>query len=664
MSVFLGVVDKSCAVKCVSSVVAKSRIICQPRRGIPRQGMASPRRVQAPSPAKPTANRFAVGRRVWLIRIGLVVLTPVLFLAILEIGLSIADFGRPATFFVASDQDGILTTNHWFIWFYRKARTTSPHPCLIRTEKPANTIRVFVLGESAAMGTPNPAFSFGRILAIMLQSHFPDHHVEVVNAAMRGINSHIVALISRECAQLQPDLFLVYMGNNEIVGRHGPTTFLCQHPKLIPALQRVKETRFFQGLRTAIQSIVPAHGGEEQPQTMAFFRQSRVALDDPRREATYRNYRRNLTRICENGHTAGASVVVATVPVNLQDFPPLASLHRRGLTAEQLSQWQSLYDCAVADEERQWWVEAISGYKRAAGIDDHYADLHFRMARCLMALGDRQAAKEHFSLARDWDALQFRTDSRLNSIVREVASTYADRNVHLADLDASLTTSPLAPNGVAGDRLFNDHVHYSFDGGYELAKRLLPTVVRALQKDRSLVPAESADIPSRDECAARLAFTPWDQMDATAGIAKMLARPPFLDQIDHSRRQARFETILLETKGCIDQAFVDGVVKSYDEAIRLNPNDWTIRYNYANFLYQLKRYPQATGHIQYVVNLFGDVAAFRVLLGYCLAGSGCMDQSVEQFRKARQLDRHSKPIKDALAWALQLKRDLSHHTPN
>ena len=655
-------VGKSCAVKCVSSVVAQSRTIRRARRGSPRRGKASSRLVQAPAPARQTANRFASGRRVWFIRLGLVVLAPALFLAILEIGLSVADFGRPTTFFVQSSEDGTLTTNHWFIWFYRKARTTSPHPCLIRAAKPANTIRIFVLGESAAMGTPNPAFSFGRILEVMLQGYYPDHRVEVVNAAMRGINSHIVTPISRECAQLQPDLFLVYMGNNEIVGRHGPTTFLCQHPRLIPALRHLKTARFFQGLRTAIQSIAPPHEGEEQPQTMTFFRQSQVALDDPRREATYRNYQCNLRHICENGRAAGASVVVATVPVNLEDFPPLASLHRQGLTAEQLKQWQSLYDGAVTDEDQQRWTEAIAGYEEAAGIDDHYADLHFRLARCLLATGDPQNAKEHFSLARDWDALQFRTDSRLNDIVREVVSSYGNRKVRLADLDTSLATSPLAPNGVAGDRLFNDHVHYSFDGGYELARLLLPTVLQALEKDRSLVPAEPADRPSRDECAARLAFTPWDQMDATAGIAQMLARPPFLDQIGHSQRQAHIESILLETRGRIDQAFINNVVKSYNDAIRLNPDDWAIRYNYANFLYQLKRYPQATGHIQYVVNLFGDVAAFRVLLGYCLAGSGCMDQSIEQLHKARQLDRHSKPVEDALAWARQLKRDLAHRT--
>ncbi len=644
--------------------MTRSRITLKSRTGTRRKSPPARRVVKTRARPAQTRNRFLCGRRVWLFRIGLAVLAPILFLSIVEAGLAAAHFGRPAGFFVESGGDGMLATNHWFIWFYRKARNTSPHPCLIEAQKPADTIRVFVLGGSAAMGTPNPAFSVARILEVMLQSHFPDRHIEVVNAAMRGINSHVVAPISSQCAELQPDLFVVYMGNNEIVGRYGPTTFLGRHAKLIPSLQRVKTTRFFQGLRTVIQNLLPPEETEEQPQTMAFFRKSRVALDDPRREATYSNYRHNLTQICENGLRAGAGTVVATVPVNLKDFPPLASLHRRDLTAEQLRQWQSLYDRAVADEEHQHWAEAIARYQEAAKIDDHYADLHFRLARCQLAAGDPHSAKEHFSLARDWDALQFRTDSRLNDIVREIASVYHGRKVHLADLDASVTTSPLVPDGIAGNRLFNDHVHYSFDGGYELARLLLPTVVQALQKDRNLVPSESIEIPSRDECALRLAFTPWDKMEAMAGIAKMLAHPPFIEQLDHAQRQAQIDNALSDARGRIDQVFIDNIVASYDEAIRLNPSDWAIRYNYANFLYRLKHYAQATGHIQYVVNMFGDVATFRVLLGYCLAGSGYMDQSISQMRQARELDRHSKPVADALAWALQMKQDLGQRMSN
>ncbi|MBN1359220.1 MAG: tetratricopeptide repeat protein [Sedimentisphaerales bacterium] len=591
-------------------------------------------------------------------------MAPILFLLLLEIGLTVAGFGRPATFFVSSGKKGMLTTNHWYVWFYRPTRTTSPHPCLIQTPKPNDTIRLFVLGESAAIGTPKPAFNFGRVLELMLQDRFPRHRVEVINAAMRGIDSHIVASISAECARLQPDLFVVYMGNNEVIGQYGPTTFLGRHPGLIGVLHRMMATRVAQCLRVAVARVASGAEKAGSSETMESFRRNRVALDDSRREATYRNYRRNLTRICDHAVAAGAGVVVATIPVNLKDCPPLASLHRRDLTAEQLETWESLYNRAAQNETEQRYAEAIAGYREALAIDDHDADLHYRLARCHLALGDQEAARTHFSLARDWDALQFRTDSALNDIIREVASARADKKVHLVDAAGRLAPDSPDPNGIPGQELFNDHVHCNFDGDYRLVRLLLPAVVEALQRDRGVVAAEPSDIPTRDQCAARLAFTAWEEVDTLAAVAKMLARPPFLDQIDHAPRQAALEKRVSEMNGRIDQAFVDGAVKAYDDAIALNPSDWALHYNYANFLYQLQRYGQATPHIRYVADMFPGVPAFHVLFGYCLAGSGHLDQSIEQFRLARRLDKHSKPIKEALAWAEQRKRDLTQETRN
>jgi hypothetical protein len=46
----------------------------------------------------------------------------------------------------------------------------------------------------------------------------------VVNAAMTAINSHSVREIASECAALKPHAFVIYMGNNEIVGPYGPST--------------------------------------------------------------------------------------------------------------------------------------------------------------------------------------------------------------------------------------------------------------------------------------------------------------------------------------------------------------------------------------------------------------------------------------------------------
>lgn len=53
---------------------------------------------------------------------------------------------------------------------------------------------MFVLGESAAEGDPDPAFSFARILQVMLRERYPGVRIEVINVAFTAFNSHVKLL--------------------------------------------------------------------------------------------------------------------------------------------------------------------------------------------------------------------------------------------------------------------------------------------------------------------------------------------------------------------------------------------------------------------------------------------------------------------------------------
>ena len=197
------------------------------------------------APPGPKRRRFR-GWRGWLLRLSLLVLSPILCLGLLEAGLRLGGYGYPTTFFLGPDSSGNCTVNHRFGWrFFPRRLATQPHPCTL-SAKPAGTIRIFVLGGSAAQGFPDPSFSFGRILAVMLGQQYPGRQFEVVNAAMPAMNSHAVLEIARDCAAHEPDLFLVYMGNNEVMGPYGPgTVFQRWSPGLgmIRASLWVKSTR-------------------------------------------------------------------------------------------------------------------------------------------------------------------------------------------------------------------------------------------------------------------------------------------------------------------------------------------------------------------------------------------------------------------------------------
>src|SRR5439155_12313701 len=233
-------------------------------------------------------------------------------------------------------------------------------------------------------------------------------------------------------------------------------------------------------------------------------------------------------------------VLVSTVGVNLKDFPPLGSLHR-ALTETERAHWDSIYKEGIVAENAAHYEQAISLYLDAARLDDHFAELHFRLARCYFASGQFSDAQRHYRLARDWDALQFRTDSRRNGIIGEVVSGKTNAGVWLADAEKTLAESPLSEHQIPGGAIFNDHVHFSFDGDYLLASTLLPSVVSLLGLANMPGFAGTGPPSSRAECAEELAFTSWEEVNVAAGMVHSLANPPFLDQLEHAERQARAE---------------------------------------------------------------------------------------------------------------------------
>ena len=80
------------------------------------------------------------------------------------------------------------------------------------------------------MGDPDPAYAFSRYLDVMLRQHYPSMKFEVVNTGSVAINSHVLLPIAEGLAKQRPDVFIIYSGNNEVVGPYGPGP-----PSLLPA---------------------------------------------------------------------------------------------------------------------------------------------------------------------------------------------------------------------------------------------------------------------------------------------------------------------------------------------------------------------------------------------------------------------------------------------
>ncbi len=535
-----------------------------------------------------THGRFH-GWRLGLIRIALVLLAPTLFLAALEISLRCADYGWPTSFFLRSSDGRSVTENERFTWTMMEPEiATLPHPFKLTIRKPAGTKRVFVLGESAAMGTPDPAFGFARMLQVGLTHQYPDTRLEVVNAAVRGINSHSIRFIAHEAAALEPDAFVIYMGNNEAIGQFAPTPdgfALVEYPHLLRLVQWVQRSKTAQLYRTLARRISNGKSASsDDPEKI--FHAVKLSAADPKRAAVRQNFRTNLREICRAGSDAGARVFLATVPVNLRDCPPLASVHRSPWTAADEAGWDAVFQPGVRLETAGKFAQALEYFDQAAARDGSYAELAFRRARCLSAVGRQADAAVAFTQARDLDALGFRTDGPMNEMIRETAGEMP--RVQLVDLEHALAQHPASTQGVPGQALFYEHVHLRFDGDFAVAEILAPLLTATLD----LGPA-SAAFPTKSEMAEALAFTDWDRLQIETAIAVLTAKPPFTDQLDHATQQPKVEAKCRREKAAFTERDRQRCLTQYAAAIKRQPDDWLVHYNFGRLNFDFGMFARA-----------------------------------------------------------------------
>lgn len=597
----------------------------------------APATAAKPTPANP---RHPPAWRRWLYRLLSLIVAPALFLLLLEAGLRLCGYGYPTDLFLATESDGqeaFVDNPHFGRRFFPPGLSRGLSPMVLPALKEDGTYRIFILGESAAMGYPDPSYHFGRILQTMLQDRYPETRFEVVNTGMVAINSHVILPIARECAKHQPDLIIVYMGNNEVVGPYGASGVLGSfNPSLnlIRASVGVKATRTGQLLANLAQLTSTSGPKAYSWGGMQMFAESKVPADDSRLPALYANFASNLQDICAAGRQTGAKILVCTVAANLKDSAPFASVPAPDLTSDQAAAWHKIYAEGVAWESARDHAQAVACYRRAAAVDDKFADLHYRLGRCLAALKKPEEAHRHFVLARDLDALRFRADSSINDSIRTTAKGRENEDIYLVDVERSFADA--SAQGIAGEDLFYEHVHLNFAGNYLLAGTVLDKMDRILP-DSIRPRAERAPLLSVQECRERLPFTDWNLIQSLSQIVSMGLQPPFPNQLDHAERQERWRRQLEKLKARLDAARLEDAVAAYRRALERNPGDAVLHKDFAMLLWQQGNLAETAGQLQEAVKLVPHDHVQHCRLAEVLGQQGKLDEALARCREAVRL---------------------------
>ncbi len=565
----------------------------------------------------------------WL-RLLVAVTSPIVFLLLVELALWLAGTGRPAGFFLPWTVAGEtihLTNAQYCEHFVAKELSRAPEAEVL-TAKDGSTVRIFVLGGSAAYGDPDVAFGFCRQLEVLLNAHASDRSFEVINAAVTAMNSHVARRIARDCASHEPDVFIVFMGNNEVVGPYGPPTLperlYASRAFIDLCIAGKKDTRLGQWIHKTGQTLRGLGKPQKKWMGMEAFLESHIACDDPRLPSCYSHFRENLRDIVRTAHGRGAKTILCTVPTNVRSCAPFASRHAERLTDDQLAEWNRCFQEGRQREISGDFEGALEAYERAWAIDDGHADLAFCRATCLRALGRIEAAEPLFVRARDLDTLRFRADSAIDQAIRESAETLAGHGVSLCDLTAALEEH--SRDGLLGDELLLDHVHLNFRGNFLAAMAAMRTI-------RDVLPEAGLGEPERSEadlltlCRGRLLFGHSEMYDLAMVMYRRKTLPPFAGQITHESELRRLREGLFVLRRVVKGNPVDEEVLL--SAIRLAPPDPYLNARYGRFLLDRGRIGEAIRHHERAIESRPYDMTMRLALARAYARGRMKDRAID-----------------------------------
>ena len=517
-----------------------------------------------------------------------------LLLGGLELGLRLAGSGHTPGFFrraTTADGETVWRENRWAMApYFPPALIRRPQPLRLPGKKAPGTYRIFILGSSAAMGDPEPSFSLARVLEVMLRAAYPGQRFEVVNAGVTAINSHVVRGIARDCAPLEPDLFIVYEGNNEVIGPFGPVGVLApflRGERAIQAATWLKSTRTGQWLAQLGARRQAAEWGG-----MGLFLQQQIAADDPRLAVVREHFRANLADIAATARRAGAKLLLCTVATNQRDFAPFQSANGE-------------------------------------------AEKIFQQGRQALAEGRDAEARELLQRALDLDTLRFRTDSTLNQVIRDLGAA-SPGGLTVVDTAAALAAH--SPHGICGNEFFYEHVHLNLRGTCEVAAALFPAITadlahRGLAREPAPAPIGYAEI------GPRLGHNTYEQTMIALELVHRFGQPPFTAQSDHAARVAAWQRVADQGQALLARPDATDALREIGaRALAQSPNDWILARNTGAMLVSRQRPTDALPLLEQANRWIDDDVDTLVALGWAHRALGHTADAETAFARARQLE--------------------------
>jgi len=499
--------------------------------------------------------------------------------------------------------------------------------------KAPGVLRVFVLGGSAAYGYPlTEEFGFTGYLRRALAAALPGGY-EIVNVAGMSYGSHRVLDILAEVLTHEPDLVVVYSGNNEYIERN-----LLPRPRdSKPEINRVRDLfRHLQiyrllrlGILRARPGLLAGPVGEDitdlRARPVSRGQAERSAENDREILVNYQNNLEAMARILNERQVKG---VFCTVPVNLTGWPPDRT-PVPALATTQARRWDTAIRAAESALLGDDTPVALEQARAALALAPEHAYTAYIAAKAEFLGGERQRARELFLLARDRDPRVLRALSTYNTVIRGLAG---DR-IAVADLEAELERR--SPGGLPGTDFFVDYVHPTREGHRIIAKTLLPFVATTSASPGVL--AEAVRLIKEDTTQVTdprlIAFERYAQAMTLQQSGSMREAAALYREVLNvsptGEAYMNLASILYRESGDLRDAKA-----LLEQGLALEPGNGPLIMDYATLLFIAGEYSRAAEYFRKALGLNPLYAAANACLGHIALQAGRPREAVAEFETA------------------------------
>ncbi|MCX6122054.1 MAG: hypothetical protein NTX44_10630 [Ignavibacteriales bacterium] len=512
----------------------------------------------------------------------LMVISPYLVLALLELVLRLFSFGDDMSLFIPSSDSKYYEINRLVgERYFSKYDHTTPLSEIFLKEKPTNGYRIFVLGESSVQGFPYDAnVAFTRILQRRLQDIFPNRIIEVVNLGLTAISSYTLLDFTNELLQQKPDVVLIYTGHNEYYGALGVASMENGSiPQWLKKLHlKIIHVRTYQLLQKGVGSIHKLLYPTTKDEAKATMMEKMVGKNlIPFGSHMYleglKQFSDNMSTLLGKLKDAHVPVIISDLVSNVRDLPPFRSL-----------QYEN-------------YPRADSVFSHAQRLDAHHVF---------------EKAKDEYITAKNLDVVRFRAPEDINKIIAHLADS-----LELYHLSLQSLFEKYSPQGIIGDNLMTDHLHPNVDGYFLMAEGFLYAL-----RDHGMIDTEwdSTRVKPWTYYRYNWGFTELDSMIAVLRIKHLKAGWPFQPETTVNNFRATYKP-----HGMIDSLAFASIMymdvnpskvhkkladyyesigdlsrasKEYLSLAYISPSDISSYYYAADLAYKAKEYTNAIRYLQ------------------------------------------------------------------